>query len=301
MAYDIEKEVNNLLHTIKANIPRDKNGYVDFNFLDMYQNFCTLNHATMLSLSKKEAQTEISRLWNEERERVCQEEMLDENSSEEEICYARNKMVRPSKVLELTNRCNLLDAINKHWNFIQNGTPPHVLEKLNECLRIALAIAPLDCNLFEKQIKAIHDSIYRAASAQFDAELEPDAPVQAPEPEAEEEKPAPAPQVQKKPASAQKRGKNWPEDEVFYFEQCYRIFQTSSNRNKKGHRLGPFKIYDEEGRLVTTIPAGQGDVKAVFAYVEENISMLSKGKFVRVPKAAQRQYYNWEKEQTQRF
>ena len=179
---------------------------------------------------------------------------------------------------------------------------------MKECLRILWAIFRIDesydLTWFAEYLKAVYGVCYRALSSYFDPDYEE--PLDSKTVTVKK----PAMQAIKKPMSeqevliekpVQRRGKNWSEDLRFYFEQCYRIFQTSSNRNKKGHRRGPFSVCDEDGSVVETIPAGIGAVKAVFAYVEANISTLSKGRFLKVGNAAKRQYYDWEKEQPQRF
>lgn len=291
MIFDLETHLRDLLNTLEKDIPKDADGTCQKGFWTQF-NFESRGWNVARSLYWKFDDLYVGKLLGYVEPNVVVNEKDWHEDSYNSLCAGwliDQEGFEPISSWEDCQR--YLDKIVEMYPLLEERVTSTCIDLLENCLRLAWAIIRCgnDHNeiLFGQQLKEVS----RLCDQALTNSLLPE------ELQAKVEKLAPQVVIEKpKPSS----GKNWSKDQVFYFEQCYRIFQTSSRRNRKGHRLGPFSVCDEDGRVIETIPAGQGAVKAVFAYVEENIRTLSKGAVLTIGKSVKKQYYDWEKEQASR-
>ena len=305
--FDIEKEAEKLLNKLRTAIPKDENGYcADFLYLYRKAGYLEDDGMPLMDIIVGRMQIIFDRAYyymfknEEERNAYKAKAVLDfggySRLSGRMFCQQNSWCVEP---LESWERClDAFDKLNKMCTTLEltTGQSP----SFAKCLFMLWSFFnhrdwSNDLTWLVKWLGALCNVCQRAASADFDAAFGSSEP-RTPE-DTEPETPTPAPQVvTQAPAPTKPRGKKWTEDKAFYFEQCYRILKTSSHKDKRGNRTGPFTVYNEKGEVVKTIPAGKGAVKEVFSYVEEHIRALSEGKYLSINKSAQRQYYSWEKE-----
>ena len=260
MSVDIETEVKLLLQKIKADIPRDENGYYPNGFFSHY------DISAKDSLASSVYDSLDLDYYMELVDKVDVEILtgsISERLSGSLLTLIDSKLTIPS-VEQCLGR---LLEINSMWKHLEKRVESKLLDILEKCLRYAWAIyyttsSDRSCRMAAYTLLDKHlTDIYRICCYALDAELEPATPVQAPEQEAEEEKPAPA----------QEDDEERSEMQVFIMKVCDRIFATSSNRDGRGQK-GPYYVVEHKNHCIKT-----GD--AVYKYVNNHLSEFEGSKW----------------------